>query len=283
MKLVKLLLIFVLIAGGIFLALNLNSLFSSDGEKWAENDQVDIARKCASIRNRIASMEEWDHPFYLSIREDLEQDKSMGLYTLEGYNTVNNTLRESSINKAVSLYTDMINCKKAFSHKALVANYDGLESLAKAEKASGDRRIETVRAIHSLYRKVNSFVSGPKRIRPAFDGERASWSSFDAIRNGMLSTAASYRNNPLFMQMADVPGFADGLNDAILRTTLEPQRRPFYLTLSSQILSHFRPLESNDENYKHFLTAYNRFATESQEGFDDLATFKINFKPQKSE
>lgn len=281
MKLLKLILIFALLVGGIIFAMNIGSIFSGgDEEKWGEIDKIDVTEKCAEIRSTWESQPAWDAELYQALRDDIDQSREMQLFTREGYGTVNNTLRETSVNKAVIAYLNEINCKEGFSHKALLDHYKGVQEVKQLEKLTNEKRIADVEAIHSLYTKVNSFVGSKHTLTPNFNGSTGRWTSFDAARQSVLTTARNYRSNALFKQMSSVPGFEAGLSEAALIKTLDPQRNSYYDKLSRQIIDNFSKLESNEENYKAFVDAYNRYANESTRNLDELAKFKLSYKPE---
>ena len=106
MKALKLIAIFVIICSSLFLALNWGTLFGgiSQNDDFVEEDLIDVSEKCDEIRKAWSSQTGWNEELYKVQREDIDQSKSMGMFSREGYNTVNNCLRETSTNKACDGY-----------------------------------------------------------------------------------------------------------------------------------------------------------------------------------
>ena len=279
MKILKLLVIFVLLVGGIFLALNWNSLFHSNDEngEFGGEDLIDISEKCNEIRKAWASQTGWSAELYQAEREDIDQSKAMGMFSREGYNTVNNCLRESATNKACDGYMDALHANP-FSDAALQSANKGVKAIKAAEKLDGEQRIVSVEKLHQLYSNINNFVKSRHIITPHFDTEKADWVSFASAQNGIISTARAYRQNPLFKEMENVPGFKTGLDEAALKKVTASQRRSFYEGLSSQIVAYFNTQEPTPDKVNLLNQIYKNFTyQESDYGVDQLATLKVNY------
>ena len=237
MKIVKLALIFIVLVGGILVAINWGAFFggSSKETDFPEEDKLDITEECNKIRKAWEPQTEWSDDLFKMQRADIDQSKAMGLFSREGYNTVNNCLRETATNKACGFYLDALH-NKTFSDAKLQAAYKGVVFLKGAEKLDKDQRIEDVEKRHQLYTGISRFVKGSHVITPHFDTSKADWVSFATLQNGVLSQARSYRQNPLFKEMEHVPGFREGLDEAKLKSMTDSQRGSFYTNLSKQII-----------------------------------------------
>lgn len=281
MKALKLLSLFIVIAGGIFLALNWGTLFPGEHNEedgsFGDEDLIDVGQKCAEIRNAWASQKGWNEDLYMSQREDIDQSKAMRLFSRSGYNTVNNCLRENSTNKACEAYTAKLKAN-SFSDTALRTAYAGVQAIKGYEQLSDDGRIKRVEQIQALYTNVSSFVRSSHAITPRFKPEEDDWVSFASSQNSILSRAKGYRNNSLFAEMKAVPGFADGLSEEGLKAKTNPQRRSFYEGLSEQITNYFSSEEPTDDNVKRLDKIYNKFADqETNYGIESLARFKVRY------
>lgn len=282
MKALKLLLIFVILAGGLFVALNWKSITTTvmgNDDNFVDKDLIDISDKCEEIRNAWGRCIEWDESLYTAQRADINQSKSMGMFSREGYNTVNNALRESAINKACGSYLACLH-DTLFDSSKLQQQYDGVQFLKEHEKLENDPRVKEVEERHTLYKKIDSFVRSPHYISPRFDTEDADWTSFAAYQNNILSTARSYRNNKLYTtEMTHIPGFQNGLSESHLESVTNAYRSRFYEGLCTQIINHFESDSVSQENAKVLSKVYNNFSNQaSGYGVDRLATYYLEYQ-----
>ena len=279
MKALKLLLIFVLLVGGLFVALNWESMTGSSGdEDFSEKDLIDIGVKCEEIRNAWGRCSEWDESLYTAQCADIDQSKSMGMFSREGYNTVNNALRESATNKACGSYLACLH-DTLFDSSKLQLQYDGVLFLKEHEKLENDPRVKEVEERHALYKKIDSFVRSPHYISPRFDAEDADWTSFAAYQNSILGTAKNYRNNKLYTtEMTHIPGFRNGLSESHVRSVTNAYRSDFYEKLCTQIINHFENDSVSQENAKILNEVYNNFSNQaSGYGVDRLAAYYLEY------
>lgn len=279
MKILKLSAIFIVIVGGLFLAINWGSLFgsASKSENFVEEDLIDISEKCDEIRKAWASQTEWDDELYKNQREDIDQSKSMGMFSREGYNTVNNCLRETATNKACDSYMEALHAQ-SFSDAALQKAYKGVIAIKNYEKMDNEPRIKDVEELHQLYTSITSFIHSNHRISPHFDKNKADWTSFASAQNGILSKAKALRGNKLFKEMEHIPGFKSGLDEDGLKKQTNPQRKAFYEQLSAQIIDYFNSVEPTPDKVNLLNQIYNNFTyQESDYGVDELAMLKVNY------
>ena len=284
MKALKLLLIFLVLAGGLFVALNWKSITSTvmgNDDNFVDKDLIDIGAKCEEIRNAWGRCTEWDESLYTAQREDIDQSKSMGIFSREGYNTVNNALRESATNKACRSYLACLH-DTLFDGSKLQQQYDGVQYLKDHEKLENDPRVKEVEERHELYEDISKFVESPHYISPRFDAEDADWTSFAAYQNSILGTARSYRNNQVYKaEMTHIPGFRKGLSESHVRSETNAYRSIFYEGLCRQIINHFEADSVNQENADRLNDIYKTFiGQESNYGVGQLATFIVNYRDQ---
>ena len=288
MKIVKLLITFLVITGGIFLAINWNSIFklSSIEEEFAKEDKLDISKECDKIRNGFADSKGWDEKVYKYHRSDVEQSKSMGLFSREGYNTVNNCLRENAINKACNSYLNALGNRTSFSHSKVSECYQGVKQLKSLEQLdNAEPRIKKVENLHAFYTKVKKFVESRHLIVPNFDTEKAEWTSFSTQKHRILNTGKSYLGNALFKEVEHIPGFQSGLASSHLENVTNAQRRDFHQKLSAQIIAYFEAEEPTEERVKLLNQLYRNFVYQEDEyGVSELATLIVNYVvPEKEE
>lgn len=282
MKALKLLLIFVVLAGGLFVALNWESITTTvmgNDDNFVDKDLIDIGKECEGIRNAWGYCTEWDESLYNAQRADIDQSKSMGMFSREGYNTVNNALRESATNKACGSYLACLH-DTLFDSSKLQQQYDGVQFLKEHEKLENDPRVKEVEERHALYKKIDRFVRSPHYISPQFDAEDANWTSFATYQNSILGTAKSYRNNKLYTtEMTHIPGFRNGLSESHVRSETNAYRSIFYEGLCRQIIDHFENDSLSQENAETLNEIYKNFINqESNYGVGQLATFIVDYR-----
>ena len=279
MKAVKLMAIFLLIAGGIILALNWGAFFgqTSEDDTFGEDDLIDISEKCDEIRKSWSAQTEWSDELYRTQREDIDQSKAMGIFSREGYNTVNNCLRESSTNKACDSYMSALHAE-SFSDAALQKSYKGVLAIKAFEKLNDEPRVKQIEQLHNLYSGISSFVRSSHAIIPHFDVNTTDWVSFSSHQSGILAKAKAYRDNALFKEMAHIPGFKTGLSEKALRDKTNPQRKAFYQKLSAQIIDYFNSQEPTPDKVNLLSQIYKDFTyQESDYGVEELAALKVSY------
>lgn len=288
MKIVKLLIAFLVVTGGIFLAINWNSIFkfSSVEEEFAKEDKLDISKECDKIRTAFANCDGWDEKIYKYHRSDINQSKSMGLFSREGYNTVNNCLRENATNKACNGYLSALGNKSLFSHSKVSVCYQGVKQLKSLEQLDdAEPRIKKVETLHAFYTKVKKFVESSHPIIPKFDTEKADWTSFATQKQRILNTGKSYFGNTLFKEVEHIPGFKTGLASSHLEQVTNAQRKDFHQKLSAQIIAYFEAEEPTEDRVKLLNQIYKNFVYQEEEyGVSELATLIVNYVvPEKEE
>ncbi|MBO5628983.1 MAG: hypothetical protein J5965_07865, partial [Aeriscardovia sp.] len=207
----------------------------------------------------------------------IDQSKAMGLFSLEGYNTVNNCLRETSTNKACDGYMSSLHAS-SFNATELQKAYQGVMAIKAYEKLNDEPRVKKIENIHNLYTSISSFIKSSHTISPKFDTNSADWVSFSNAQNGILQKAKGYRDNALFKEMENIPEFRSGLNEEYLKKQTSPQRKGFYQNLSSQIIDYFNSVEPTPDKINLLNQIYKNFTNqESDYGVSELATFIVNY------
>lgn len=267
MKLIKLLIIFLILSGAIFLILNWSSLFPSTPpkteEKWSEVDKLDITKECAKIRDAWAQETGWNEDLYKSQRADIDQSKAMGLFSMKGYDAVDRCLHEAATNKACDGYMDALH-KQPFSATDLNKQYSGVQMVKKSEKLGNDPRTTKVEQIHKLYLAVQKFIGIKHQITAKFNTSTNSWQNFDAEKNKILQEARALNQNPLFSEISMIPGFKDGLNTKSLENKFAGMRNTFYQQLSNQIINHYKNVAVTQDNYNRLEAVLVEFKKQSK-------------------
>lgn len=249
MKFLKILIAFVIFAGGIFLAVNWNKIFSSSGRHGSEAvNHAKIDRRCAAIRSEWAKAPGWDNALYQKHYDDAEGCYKTKLLNYNEYQAVRSALRQAAIHTVDSIYRRSL-VPELYKHENVVKAYNGVKELEKREKGSGnDGRIKKVKEIHNVYTKVYAF-GNPPQIMPKFDMEAAQWVAFDQRVSGVMNTAASYRSDKVYNQyLKSVPGFASKLDEKTLSQNLSKQRERFNARLTTDIYKQFDAAERSPEN-----------------------------------
>ena len=267
MKYIKLLIIFLILSGAIFLILNWSSLFPSTPpkteEKWSEVDKLDITKECAKIRDAWAQETGWNEELYKSQRADIDQSKAMGLFSMKGYDAVDRCLHEIATNKACDSYMDALH-KQTFSASDLNKQYSGVQMVKKSEKLGNDPRSTKVEQIHKFYLAVQKFIGSKHQINAKFNTSTNSWQNFDAEKNKILQEARALTQNPLFSEISMIPGFKDGLNTKTLENKFAGMRNTFYQQLCNQIVNHFKNAAATQDNYDRMETVLVEFNKQSK-------------------
>lgn len=248
-KIVKISVIFLLVAGLIFLLLNLDALFGSHADLDDEVElSEEITKECDRIRAEWADAKGWDEALYVKQSNAIDQGQKLKKYSPGGYRAVTDALRESSINAVCNAY--WYNLKDHYDHKALQSRYSGVSALSKYADYASDNRIKRVKDVHGLYTKVYNFTRSSHTLTPSFNAEAGSgswWTSYEKLREGVLSTASSYKGNSQYKEISSVPGFDSGLDPNHLGQVLSAQKESFYRSLSQQIISYYSGKAPNSD------------------------------------
>lgn len=282
MKVIKLLLVFVVIVGGIFLAIEWSSIFPSTpkSEDFPKENKLDITQECDKIREAWELYDGWNEDAYTLLRSDIEQSRGMGLFSREGYNTVNNCLRENSINKACNGYHNALGKDCAsFSHNAVQKSYDGVVKLMELEKLDDtEQRVAKVLDIHCFYTDVKKFIENRHGVYPRFRTDNADWTSFATLRSIILKEGRKYREDPRFKKLEHIPDFSLKVSEEYLSDEIEGYRYGFYSNLSSQIIAYFQELEPTEDRVNLLNQIYKNFVSQERStGVSKLAEFKVSY------
>lgn len=284
MKVVKLVLIFLAITCAILLFINWPDIpgpeVHNEDDGFAQEDILDIKVECEKIRLAWERCNGWDETVYGDLRSDIDQSKKMRLFSREGYNIVNNCLRETSINKVCDAYHSEIGNLTSFSHKNVVQCYNHVQKLMELEQLDKTlERINEVLALHNYYSEVKKFTDSSHRIIPKFKTETTEWVSFASIKQSVLNKGNRLLQDPLYSKVSHIPGFEEGLSPKFLNKATEKWRSSFYEELCSQIIAHFKTLEPTVDRVNLLNQIYSNFGDQAgKSGLDRLATFVVSYE-----
>jgi len=263
MKSLKLIFIFVILIGGIFVALYWNNIFSdSQSEEFAKEDKVNVKDECDDIRNAWAKVAYWSDSLYESQKVHVVQLKSMQMVTMDSYFTIANTMKENATNKAHDAYLDIIGTAEKYDEQLLLEQYNGIQILKSKEELTNDERIQEIENVHSLYKKAMAFIKSSHKFSPKFKKE--TWTSFDNLRKKLVfDEASNIKNSPLFGKIENIPGLLEQLDEDYLYNLTESNRRSFYHSLSNQIYNYFNKITFSQSKYEKFKNIIYRFESES--------------------
>lgn len=258
MKAIKLIGILVVLVGAIVLVLNWKSIFPSPTpDPLPAEDKIDITAECKKISDSWAAHDSWNDSLYQAQRTDIDQSKNMKLLSAEGFNTVNNRLREEAANKVEEGYNKALKASP-FNEAGLLRNYQGAQTLATAEEMNNDSRVSHIIKLQDLYNKIEAFVNSNHAITPNFNGN--SWTPFNQLQGKILAQARQLRGNPLYNELAHLPKFKDGLDEGKLKDKTDGYRRNFYDTLVNQIINKVKSEERLDYYLEILIKEDNRSA-----------------------
>lgn len=277
MKAIKLSGIFLLLVGLIFCAMNLNSWLSKEGMEsdFSSKDKLDISKECDDTRKKWQQVPDWNMQVYKKLRANIDQSKNMKLYSASGYNVVNNTLRETSANKLCESYKKRLAASN-YNHAQLCSFHSDARKLIEAEKMESDARLNQVLKIHAHYMRVYNFARSSHPIRANYDTVSTSWNSFESLQQRIINQATSYKKDPMYSEISQIPGFEAALDEAALKSSTDKQRKSFYADLEDQIISFFNQAELDQNHADKLRVACNRLGKECNE-MNRLLNFMIEY------
>lgn len=264
MKIVKLILIFAILAAGIAAALLWDSIFTPTPKGLTDDreNSIVVDRERKQIVEKWDARDTWSRDLHQSISDHISQLQKSGNVSNEGYITLRNSLVENSLNKARESYLRELRSDE-HSSKNLNDFYNGVVFIRDSERIQNDPRITEVIERQRLFNNIMGFVNSSHQITPKFDTERLTWKDFKSQQDRILNEAASYRQNQYYADLKNWPGIESGLNAASLKSITDNQKASFYAGLSQQIIDFFSSTEPNQEDYRHLTEVYNKFAKEN--------------------
>lgn len=289
-KYIKLIGVFLLIAGGVLLMLHLDAIKLSISGDRGEVEGGFITMEGDEIRAAWDAVHGWDESLYKKQYNRIEQRNKSGLYrTQKDHIDMLATLQVASTSSIYDAYmSDLL--PQNYSHKALEGDYEGVEYLLKIPDYASNAKLVEVKEIHTLYREIYRFTrNSSHRLSVKLDTLASSveWQSFEKCKEEVLSTADNYRKNENYDKLKSVNGFSEGLSSEKLEKILSAQNKSFYKDLSDAIIAHYNSktftealLEQLNDAVNRYSDAYASDVSPSDEsyGFKQLNDFYNNKK-----
>lgn len=293
MKYIKLLLIFLIVAGGTFLALNWGNLFSSSSmdDDFQKDDGVDIEAMSEEIRSAWAEQLGWNQVLYKEWRENIELYKENKLFSRVGYNTVNNALRESAANAVQRGYLSALK-PDGYTDATVRSRFQDVETLKDLEQLAEDSRIKDVETLHAQYLEVYTFaITNRSHIVTPKLKDGADWTSFSSNKNWVLRQASNLKGNQWYKKVLyQVPGFEEGLDESFLTQILDDQKSGYYSKLYGLLLNYFNSLDPKNPLalnlvYKEFTRQIDErpYISNGESLKEKLADFYVDYKEKAEE
>lgn len=241
MKIFKLLLIFGLLASGIFVALNWDSFFAGESSNVVKlNNPVDVDSAGNKIGADWAAQTAWNRSLYDKHFDRIEQWKKSNRIDETGYTALSNRLHSAAAKKVKEAYEEALK-SESFSDGVLSQRFDAVKELKGIDKSYGNEAyILRVEKLHKLYNDIKNFAKSDHKVYPHFNTETGMWTSFVSARQAVLNTAKRYKEDDLYPEMKTVPGFKEALDEQNLVNLTNKYKTGFYEGLSSQIVTYFR-------------------------------------------
>lgn len=285
MKFAKLILIFIILAGGLALALMWENLFPPASK--ADSNSREYKEKIENERSEIVKdwsrQNEWNKQLHERNHNHIEQLKKSGNISNDAYIILRNSLIENSTNKA---YDDYMKAIKSKDHKSDKVNkaFQAIVYLRDNEGLKEDTRVKEVENRNRLFNQIYNFVGRSHPIRPSFNSSTMSWTSFQAQQNAILNEAASYRSNKYYNDIKHWPNYESGLSETTLKKETDSQKDAFYRNLTFQIISYFDQNDENEANAARLKTLHNKFSGEAGENYSrELTKYRRDYEKQLKE
>lgn len=288
MKLLKIFLLFVVLVGGIFLVM-LWTGGNGSTPPPSLGEPINPDEKCAEIRNAWDKETNWNEQLLKIQLQDLKQDVSLGRYDFQDdAETVQNTIRESATDRLCEAIFREFHSSSC-NDNLVTKNFAGVQTLSDEFGMENDERLKKVRAVKAVYDKITAFVNSKHTIVAHYNADNNSWVSFSSLSQGIITTAANYRNDTIYKEdLSHIKRFIDGLNDSYIRRVVSSQESTFYNDLADQIITHFQSLMNREEtitetNLSRFKKAYNDYTNETKLKVKEMSKARGEFKKKYEE
>lgn len=270
MKILKLLLVFVIVLGGVVGAFLLIGGGSSTGLEELPYDEYQTYR--SQFENDWKSKGDWSDSLF-SAHCDMVRQLSLdhNVAPLKDLNTT--TAVEVVSNKLFQEWASA-SCRKAtveFYIKALG------KIQAEDENAKSNPNVQKINSVNNTYKKAYAIAHKGIGLTSGFDG--TSWRSFSSYSNSILSEKNSMQNDANYKQyLANIKDIKDGLN--AIPSKLDNARTRFYNDLASDIVNHFRNIEQSSRTRSQLIElrdARNKFNNEAPSSNNYLNNFCNSF------
>ena len=311
MKYVKLLAIFLVVAGGLVWAFSKGGGNPFGKKEFGKKNWKGYESWVNRLKDEQKKHPEWDEALYVAQFKDIEQKKAGKLINKDSYDLAHLTLRNNAIDRLSSTFPKYL-LQENYSDARVrdirrgldtVAKYEGLKSL------KGQPKLAHIDSVFNHYCEVLKFVNSSHAINPYFDTKNLTWKSFNDRKQAEVNKAKTLKSNSLYAEMETIGIFINGLEESNVKQAAEASRATFYDRLSNQIIAHYeyivppKKVDTTDANqleivvggspvvvYQDKLDAeigslWMRFAGEVNnqgKGYEQFTDFKDRFTTAKS-
>lgn len=270
MKILKLILVFVIVLGGVVGVFWLIGGNTSSGLDDPSDNTYQTYR--TQFENDWKDKGDWSDSLFGAHCDMVRQ------LSLE-YNVA--PLKDLNTTTAVEVVFDKIfqEWSSASCKKVTVEYY--IKALGKIqaedENAKSNPNVQKINSVNETYKKAYALAHKGVGLTPGFDG--TSWRSFSNYSNYMLSEKNSMQNDTNYKQyLANIKDIKDGLN--AIPSKLDNARSCFYNDLASAIVSHYRNIEQSlrtRSQLNELRNARNKFNNEAPSSNKYLNNFCSTF------
>lgn len=266
MKIVKLLLVFVVILGGVVGAFFLIGGGTNSGLEIPSDDTYQTYRK--QFENDWKNKGDWSDSLFCA-HCDMVRMLSME------YNVA--PLKDLNTTTAVEVVYDNIfkEWKSVSCRRSIVENY--IKALGKIQNEDENARynpnVQKITSVNNTYKKALALAHKRIGLSPGFDG--SSWSSFSSYSNSILSEKNSIQDNENYkLYLANIKSIKDGLS--AIPSKLNNAKSRFYNDLANEIINHYRSIEQSSRTrsqLNEMRDARNKFNNEAPSSNSYLNNF----------
>ena len=271
MKIVKLLLIAVIVAGAIAGLLLLSS--GDSGSTASGEDDKLFDRLETELSAQWQSADTWDREMLEASLDRLYQNEDrLG----SGYKVLADMVASDACNllhKSMMGEFDNAACSKA----TIDQYYADLKFfLSKTTGYKTNKKVKQMQDTYKLYSDILSFIHKNKNrtLPPNFDFETGKYNDFKAHETSIMGSINNYRNNSHFQYLSNITELKDGFNQ--VETNLTKAKTTFKNSLAKEIIAAFEQHEKSSE-YSTKLARLNREFIERYGSQNDLRDYVLRY------
>lgn len=261
MKVLKLIITFAIILGGVVLAAYLAGGGPGIGISIGEQSDFDVLKN--KISKNWAEKSDWDKELFDKNIELITQSKN----DLDGSAQ---TLYDQNYNEAVKIINDKIIAQWASAgcaHSVVDKYYGAITTIGSKEqykkRVASDANIAKIRKIYSVYKNALALSTKSLGSSPGFNG--SSWNSYDVYCSKIRSQRNSILNDNTYKTyLKNITSIKSGLNS--IDNKLASGRTAFYNKLATEIKAYFESREKSFENLSKLTTVCGKYNNECGNG-----------------
>lgn len=270
MKILKLILVFVVILGGVVGAFWFIGGSTNSGLDDPSDDTYQTYR--AQFENDWKNKRDWSDSLF-SAHCDMVRQLSLE-YNVTPLKDLNTATAVEVVSEKIFQEWSSVSCKKV-----TIEYY--INALGKIqvedENAKSNPNVQKINSVNETYKKAYALAYKGIGLTPGFDG--VSWRSFSSYSKSILSERNSMQNDANYKQyLVNIKDIKDGLN--AIPSKLNNARFRFYNDLASAIVSHYRNIEQSvrtRSQLNELRNARNKFNDEAPSPNDYLNNFCNTF------